>query len=210
MSTIEWIKITISLGGLIVSAGLLRWANSRYKHWKKNKQQASTLIMQSHATMMKEISAIKHEVQPNGGHSLNDKITQMADRFTGLENSISHLQVSMKNSRDIMEIASWESDENGRVTYVSLALCEMLGAGKESLIDNSWTGLLIPEDRARIYERWIESVETASTFNEHYSFRKPDGFLLKVNGLAIHNKDKNGKVINSLGRLIRIGEPFKK
>ena len=120
------------------------------------------------------------------------------------------LKIGLRNSLEILDVATWKSDGEGRVIEVSVGLCELLGAAEHDLLDSSWIGLVVPEDRERIFDAWLMSVKTASSYDEEYTYKKPDGSFQKVRGVAIHNKNTKGKITGSLGRLYQIGEPFKK
>jgi len=118
------------------------------------------------------------------------------------------LQVSNRNTWDILDIASWESDSEGRITYVSLAFCDLIGASPLEVMGNSWVGRVASWDRDMVVKLWRESVANGSEFTLIHSLRRNDGKYQMVQPIVIHNKDKHGTVLNSLGRLLKIGEPY--
>lgn len=203
------IELALKLIGLLVTLGLFKWAKDKYIHFKKNRDTFRLLQTQQMDIFIKKLSSIKAQVNPNGGKSLNDKITFMSSQMEEFTVVLNDLKIGQRNNREIMDVAAWESDKEGRTFYVSQSLCEMLGMSQDDLLDFSWTGMIVAADRDRITKRWFESIRTASPFDEEYIYQKPDGYFQKVQGIAIHNKGKDGKVITSLGRLVKIGEPYK-
>ncbi len=197
-------------GATVYKLYLKKWLAKR-KAAKDAKEQAKwdALINQMKIldTLVKEIRA---EVKPNGGGSMNDKQLKMGKQMDELILSINGLKIGQRNFCDIMEIASWESDKKGRFTYVSVSLCELMNAQIRDLLGNSWIGTVAYFDRDKVKKAWHEAVDNASEFTVPFSIELTPGVYLKVIPSVIHNKDKEGKVLNSVGRLQKIGEPYTK
>ena len=121
--------------------------------------------------------------------------------------SIGGIVLSQRNLREIANIASWESDANGSVTYVAPSLCEIYGVSAEYIMEYSWVGLIIPRDRQRCIEAWQDSIKYGSPYEIDLTIQKGDGMFIDIHATAIHTK-KDGKVISSLGRVIA-GNPYK-
>ena len=160
--------------------------------------------------VVKELQAIKKEFKTNGGSSLKDDIVRLSDGMKEVNIRLDGITVEQRINREIMEVANWESNSEGQVTYVSTALCEIIGCTQMDLLHNSWIGFVDAADRKRVVTEWRESIENASEYNCIYNFRKTDGMLQKVKAVAIHVKDEKGKVKETLGRITKIGEPYKK
>ncbi len=156
-----------------------------------------------------QIQSIKHQLYPNGGSSIFDKQDKVIKRLEDISKSIINLQFSNKNTWDILDIASWESDNTGRVTYVSLAFCDLVGAHPSEILGNAWVSRIAHWDREKVVKEWREAVANGSEFTLEHSLLKNDGYYQRVRPIVIHNKDTDGKVLNSLGRLIPVGEPYK-
>lgn len=204
MGIVEIIKIVLQSMAVLISAGVLIWAKKKYQHFKATRETIRTAQNQMLGMVMEDLKAIKQEVQPNGGHSLNDKVSAISTHLVDIDKKLIELKVRQRNGSEILDVANWESDSDGRVEYVSTALCDLLGRSSSSLMDNKWTAYLHPEDKDRVVKEWNESVKSAGDFNSVYRFIKSDGGIQKVNGKAIHNTDEAGKVMNGLGRLIKI------
>lgn len=212
LHAIDIINLILKVVGIAITLGVAKWINEKYKHFKINRDTARQLhndqireifqlIKDVKSELCEQLLIIKKEVMPNGGSSMNDNVTRIANHLNTIDVSIVDIKRVQRNNREIMGLASWESDNIGRVTYVSIALCDLVGHPSSELMDDSWVGFIIPEDRKRVIDEWRESVERASEFNSIYTYKKADGSLQKVKGVAIHNKNSEGKVISSLGRL---------
>lgn len=204
MSTLDWIKVVISGLTFLSTVGIFAWARKKYIHYRKNRDVVRDMQYKMLENVMDDLNQIKHQVQPNGGTSMNDKISDIAKHLVDIDSMLIDLKVRQRNASEILDIAYWESDSEGRTVFVSTALCDMIGRTSSTLMDFRWSAYLVVEDRDRVMKEWNESVRSAGEFNSVYSYVKSNGEVQKVNGRAIHNIGSDGKVLNSLGRLIKI------
>ena len=130
-----------------------------------------------------------------------DTVNRNTSTLQSQNETLARLEVGQRNTREISNISNWESDSDGRVTYVSASLCEMIGYSAEQFMHDSWKGFVVDKDRDRVFKSWKDSVQNASHFSETFLFRKFDGSFIRVSAIALHNKDKYGKVLNSIVRL---------
>lgn len=171
-----------------------------------NKLQESLLQeMEKQNVVIKEI---RGQVFPNGGGSIVDMQKRTFEKINTLVATVGNLSAGQRNILDIMDVPSWESDEHGRFTFVNTAFCELVGATPVELLDLSWTGRVAFYDRDKVVKEWKESIENASDFNVPFHVKRSDHQYQKVIPSVIHNKNTDGKVLNSLGRLAKSGEPF--
>lgn len=201
---------TATIGSALIFTFWKTFGKKWYGLYRASRDQFRTDMLAEMKILKEDVKLVKAQVFPDGGFSMNDDIKDIKKHLTEQDVKLLKLEIGQKASWEILDIPTWESDENGDVIFVSIGLCELLGYTHDDLLGRSWAGLLIDEDRDRIVKKWLDSVATASHFNETYTYKKSDGSLQKVNGIARHNKGRNGKVINSFGRLNRVGEPFKK
>jgi PAS domain S-box-containing protein len=210
VQTLEIIKLILEVIAILISIGILKWAQSKYNHFRNNRETFRNLEIEQNKELMKQIKDIKDEVKPNGGLSLNDKVTDIGKHLVTIDAQLVDLKIGQRNSLDLMDIAYWESDSQGRVTYVSVAMCEILGCTQIDILDSSWMGLIDHQDRERVIKEWADSVKYASEFNCTYNYKRPDGYFQKVQAIAIHHKNEKGVVEHTKGKIIKLGEPFKK
>jgi PAS domain S-box-containing protein len=208
MEIFEIVKLAVTT---LVPTGLLySWMKRKYAHWKKGREMVAGAQKAINESFEEKLKSIREQVNPNGGLSMNDAVVRIEKRLGSIDNQLVDLKIGQRNTLDLMDIAYWESDNEGRVTYVSVAMCEILGCTQIDILDSSWMGLIDSEDRSRVIHEWSESVKFASEFNCTYNYRRPDGQYQRVQAVAIHHKNNDGKVDNTKGKIIKIGEPFKK
>jgi len=160
--------------------------------------------------LITDLSLIKGKIFPNGGSSLDDKMEMSLKDNRDIKASLLELRAGQRNTWEIMDVAVWISNDQGATVYVNKPYCELVGHTYPDAIGMSWLGLIASADRTRIKDAWKDSIDTISDFDQCYSFKRSDGMYQKVNGMAIHNRDKvTGKLVSSMGRLIKIGEPTK-
>lgn len=180
-------EIIIVIGKGIAGLGIPAVALKLYKKAKADRTK-------HRQDLMFEVLKIKSQLYPNGGESLFDHVIS--------------LKFAQKNTWEVLEMAVWESDINGRITYVTTALCRMVGRTPVELLHNSWLGKIIQDQREEVEEEWQDSLRTGSMFSMYFIFIRADGMHQKVHAIAIHNKNKSGEVISSLGRISKEGEPY--
>lgn len=180
--------MTIETGHILTAAGLIGTAVSwgfvqivkpAMKEAKEKKKRLYEMVQKIH-----------HEISYNNGGSIKDAVSRIEIR-------ISRLEDNQRIVMNVQNVAFWESDGSGLVTYVSPALCKLVGRSEAEIMGNNWVSCI--EDKW-VFDEWQRSVENNIPFDEEYNYRKPDGSLVKVWGLAFHKVD-NGKLIGSLGKL---------
>lgn len=147
-------------------------------------------------SLAEKINKIHYEMTSNGGGSIKDAINRIEWRLGDIEST-------QKVAMNVQGVAFWISDEEGLCTYASPHLCKIMGRSEDEIKGNGWASWLIAEDRERVFDAWRFSVENRSAFDEYYTYRKSDGTLQKVHGLAFH-KNVAGKHAGTFGRLEKI------
>lgn len=170
-----------------------------YKGDKAKRDSHRQFIVDTLDAQNKQLSAIQYQLYPNGSLSMFDRL--MA--------GMARLEAGQVNTWELMDLAVWLSDKDGKVTFVTNSLCEMIGCSVSEMLGNTWKNRIIEEERAEAIAAWKFSVETASEFNRTITYKKSDGMCQTVTAVALHNKDADGNTISSAGRFQKQGEPFK-
>lgn len=157
--------------------------------------------------MLNKINAIHAEVKFNGGGSIKDAIWRLEHSVTLIDTKLNGIQENQHVAMNLQGIAFWISGADGACEYTSTNLCKLLGRNESELLGNAWLAWVVPEDRERIHDAWLFSVENKSAFDEVYTFKKSDRKKQKVWGLAFHKKIA-GIHDGTMGKLEAIGEPF--
>lgn len=207
MELLDWVKLFTTI---VPIALLYKWMVKKYTHWKKGRDTASDLQKNMFQEFSRKLEDIRKEVKPNGGTSLNDKVTEFGKKLVIIDKRLEDIKQEARINKEIMDVANWESDQDGRIKYVSITLCEIIGCSQSELLDKSWIGFIDKEDRERVIYEWEQAIENASEYNIEYNIIRSDGLKQKIKAVAVHIKDEEGNVIKTLGRITKIGEPFRK
>lgn len=183
--------MTIETGHILTALGLLGggfgWA------WIQIIRPAMKEAKQKKRRLYDMVTKIHHEINFNSGNSIKDIVSRIESRIARLEDN-------QRIVMNVQNIAFWESDDNGLVTYASPALCKLVGRSESEIMGNNWVSCIDPAEKEKVFDAWNFSVETKSPFDEEYSYRREDGKIIRVWGLAFHKVEK-GKLIGSLGKL---------
>lgn len=185
-----------------------------FKKWYSNYREAENQFrkyqLEQNDVVVKQLEEIKKEFKTNGGSSLKDDLAGLKKDMNNMKDQLISVVNSQRLNREVMGEANWESDREGLFKYVSTALCEIIGCSQVEMLDNSWIGFVDPEHRKRVMDEWTDSVKMASEFNMEFNYRRTDGSFQRVRATAVHIKDEKGHVKETLGRITKVGEPFKK
>jgi PAS domain-containing protein len=205
MEQIKTVLEIIALLGTIAIIPVYRFVVKPFwKRYKDSREQFRQEVLATLAQHTEKINSMHHELHPNGGSSVNDKVTRIEGSVRVMVENIQDLKDGQRGAMDILGAATWESDGNGRVTFVSGAMCVMLGCAQSDIMDFSWRSRLIHADRERICNAWDNSVKHAGDFDEICTFRKSNGKLVRVRMEAVHIKGPGGVLKSSIVRIHKI------
>lgn len=186
---------------ILISGGTIGWAVWKYYLLPKSKKiKAEKELIDSMVKYLPVLKNIAAEFKPNGGSTFKDGLMR-------IEQTLFDIQESQRAFFDVQELAYWVSDENGHCIYSSKALCEITGRTSDEIKGNNWAAWLHPKDK-QVFDTWNDSVANNIIFNLDYTYKRSDGMWQDVNGYAVH-KQKDSKYIGSVGRLKKLGEPYR-
>ncbi len=150
------------------------------------------------------------------GFAIRDKsgvivgLAGVADDITDRERTVRALVNSEERFRRFAETIDsmfWTAEpvEDGRVTYVSPGVREILGVEGEEIVqsDGGWRGLLHPDDIERVLRasgEWARGGFTVDYSNE-YRIIRPDGGVRWVRNRGYAVRDSRGMVISLVGAM---------
>ena len=195
----EWGKI-LTVGGSI--CGGVWWV------WTKLLKPYLAKVRVRKANERRMLYEIHAEMQMDGNGSIKTAIVTMNGRLERIEDKVDNIEENQKLSLNLQGISFWVSDANGEYTYVSPALCKLLGRSESEILGSNWTSSIIYEDREKTIKAWEFSVENQTGFDEIYTVRRPDGMYFKVWAVAL---PKAGKKVfgGTMGKLTAIEEPHR-
>lgn len=126
------------------------------------------------------------ETKNNGGSTLKDQI----DR---IESSLKNLAVWVEASQHLTSKPMFKADEQGRFTWINVALAKLLGLGFEDLKGYGWLSYVHGEDVERVSREWAESVKDKRKFET--TFRVKNDFSnvirnVKARAFPVYLPDK--------------------
>lgn len=135
---------TVSAGGWTVYRALLHRRVLKLidrRHEREHHISQIPLILTS-------LAEIKRELQPNGGHSLSDKIQRLSDRSAMTEQRMRAMLQSDAAER------AFEANAAGEWVWVNRPLIALTGRTSEELLGNGWINAVDPADRTVVVEEW--------------------------------------------------------
>ena len=208
----------IKIGGAVAATIIFInkvWFKKWYAGYKAARNEFRVAVLERFDKVEAKVNTINKQVNPNGGSSLPDSNVRIEKVLGGLiqsieniDSKISGIVLSQRNTREISGIHNWESDANGSVTYVAPSLCEIYGVTAEYVMGYSWVGLIIPRDKQRSLDAWHESIEYGTSYEIELTIQRSDKMYVDIKATAIHTK-KDGKVVNSLGRVEVLRDAYK-
>jgi PAS domain S-box-containing protein len=93
----------------------------------------------------------------------------------------------------------WVSGPDGGVQYFNRRWYEFSGVAEGSSNGDAWAAVLHPEDQARTWAIWRQSVETGEPYEIEYRLRRSDGIYQWFLGRALPVKDAGGRVVTWFG-----------
>lgn len=92
----------------------------------------------------------------------------------------------------------------GDCLYVNDRWCEITGLTLAEVQATGWDATLHPDDRARVWQEWHQTVQHHTPFQLEYRFQRPDGKLTWVFGQAIPETSATGEIVGYIGTITDI------
>ena len=110
------------------------------------------------ATCVAEVARIRVAIEPNGGHSLYDKVSA-AGKAAQLG------QARLSTMLDVVvERPMFEADEKGDFTWVNAAFEKTFETSCDAMGGRGFINLILPEDRDRFIRDWRHAVQDRRPF----------------------------------------------
>lgn len=143
-----------------------------------------------------KVDAILKEFIPNGGGSLKDQVTSMRDDVKKLKANVAVLRDGLRFSLGLQPTAVFESNESGRCTNASPALCEMFGMTHEEMLGLGWLAAVdSAEERDRAWLNWRSAVDSGMPYKDRYLVHNgKTGERFHVTARAVASKTDDGVI----------------
>jgi diguanylate cyclase (GGDEF)-like protein/PAS domain S-box-containing protein len=98
----------------------------------------------------------------------------------------------------------FETDKNGKCTFVNHRWSEITGLNAELAQGDGWAANLYPDDKEKVYAEWAALVAENRSFHLEYRFIRPDGLIVWVLGQAVYYYSEHGDVLGFIGSITDI------
>ena len=122
------------------------------------------------------------------------------------EEALRASEARFRTLADSSAVGIFESDAEGRNTYLNAAGARMMGLSPDQARGKGWQDAIHPEDRHRVLEQWYEAVASERTFSSEYRLVSPEGQATWVQGYGATIRDAGGAVTGYIGNLVDVTE----
>lgn len=93
----------------------------------------------------------------------------------------------------------WTSDAEGNMNYFNQSVYNYSGLNAEQLGHKGWLQLILPEEKERNQNAWLEAIREGELFKAEHQFRRHDGQYRWQLSRAMPQKDEEGNIIMWVG-----------
>jgi PAS domain S-box-containing protein len=131
--------------------------------------------------------------------------TDVTDRRLA-EQALRRGEEQLRYALDSIPQMVWTTRPDGYHEYYNRRWYEYTGLTFEETRGNGWSRVLHPDDRARAFARWHESLESGEPYSIEYRFRRHDGEYRWFLGQALAQRDTAGPIVRWFGTCTDIEE----
>lgn len=181
-----WLQVAIALPAMFVAYRI-----PKVLSWMKTKiatvmAAAVTAQLMPHLTTMQEdIAEVRKQVFPNGGGSMNDKLTKVLQTANRTEHQVTVLHATVRAHQDAdLDHARFEADASGLFGWVSHAFLRWCNRGIDQVMGHGWINCVAMADRERVRAEWNDAIEQAREFSSRFRMRAVTGEEFEVEAYA--------------------------
>lgn len=151
----------------------------------------------------KQIEAIRNEISPNGGKSLNDAIKRIETKVDRMKDGL-HFVIALS------EEPVWECDPAGECKWASPALCAMFGLSHQEMLGWGWLSAIATQDeRHKTAEAWNDAVTRMIPYTQTYTIHnRVSGERSVVEARGFPSNGDDGRAVWYYGTVNKL-HPFK-
>lgn len=198
----------IALIGVIATGGI--WVARRVLLSIKKLEN----IIASQATLAAAVSDVSKQLKPNGGTSIFDVIktanamsTKNNEAINDLRDHVSRIRAYQWTFAEALtDKPIFEANENGDCVRVNIAYAKLAERNSPELMGNGWENFVHYEDRARVFEEWMEAVRRKRVFESAYKVQTRSGRVYKVKVTATPVFKDDGVIAAFIGRFDEVKE----
>lgn len=186
-------------------------------------------VIPQHAAQMRSLKGTSRAVTPRrlsllavqpGGESLRLECTFAARRFAAssgwilLLRNLAAMQAVLESLdaveqryqalAEVVPVAIFRTDAQGRCLYVSRRWSELTGFGLLEALGDGWRTVIYPGDQERVLREWDQWSSNGKPLRTEYRVRRADGALLWVLAQVVPERDSAGRLLGYVAALTDI------
>jgi PAS domain S-box-containing protein len=186
-------------------------------------------LLAQHAAQMRLLKASARQVTPRrlsllasqrDGHALRLECTIAPRRYTAasgwilLLRNLAAMQAVLESLdaveqryhalAEVVPVAIFRTDAQGRCLYVSRRWSELTGFGMLESLGDGWRTVIHPGDQERVLKEWDEWPSNGTPLRTEYRVRRADGALLWVLAQVVPERDSGGRLLGYVAALTDI------
>ena len=104
----------------------------------------------------------------------------------------------------VAPVGFFRTNPNGKYTQVNQKWISITGLKLNQALDDGWTDSLHPEDKDKVFDEWLNSVNEKCPFEMEYRFLKENNEIIWVLCKAITELNNDGEITGYLGTITDI------
>jgi|GEM_PF-5829719 len=139
---------------------------------------------------------IESEVMTNGGGSLKDTVLRI-DRKT------EHIQARIRHQDETSQLAIFEMDADGHITFANGALCDLVSADQAQLLHRNWLVKVHEDERRRVQNELDAAIDNRYPLDVTAHFRVAANQVIQLRLKASPHVRSNGELVGFFGTAAR-------
>jgi PAS domain S-box-containing protein len=197
----EWkplLDLIVSIGGAsAVVFGFWYWSKPKFEKLSRFLD-----VLQSFDTVQDDIKLIKEELSNNGGGSLKDAMVRTERKIEEVAKDLYLVRGVQRAMMNRTKIGFFETDQSGRLVWVSKYYLELTGKQLGDVLVNGWGSCIAPEDRQEVLNEWNDCVKNDRDFDMEYHIINGVGKVVPIKGHAKRVKTSDGQTMAFSGSII--------
>ncbi len=140
------------------------------------------------------ISVDGRAVDRNGAQHLVGVVSDISARKSA-EERLRRSEALYRGIGESIDYGVWVADANGRNTYASESLLQVLGMTQQQFSDYGWGDAMHPDEAAVTIAAWQACVQSGSNWSRVLRFRGGDGEWRHVLGRGVPIRDESGRLV---------------
>ncbi|NPD48258.1 PAS domain-containing protein [Lentimicrobium sp. S6] len=181
------------------------WNTHLHEHEKQALREIQVRIKRKDG----EIVWIEHSCRPVtndegdflGYRASNRDVTERKQ----MEENLARAEEYYRGLTEVSPAGIWVTDAEGNNTYVSPRWTEITGINSEDAKGPGWSKGIHPEDKATVFEEWLEAASNDMNYKSEFRFMRPGNEIKWVLCIATPQKE-DGKLTRWIGTITDITE----